>query len=169
MSKIRQELEFYRLGDTIETEIGDDNVSDIYTNTYATSGQLKTVTAGTSATDATTMEQFTGTPAMSGYQMFPNGMVMQWGHAVIDLPAGLDYSNVDVTLPYNGMTDIYNVQVTSNSGPELVSVDSDKYYAITKAYLLSPQQIKIYIKHPGILENVGPGVIGVFWNVIGSI
>ena len=90
MSKIRQELEFYRLGNTIETEIGGDNVSDLYNNTYATSGQIRSLSAGTSDDHAINYEQLTGSPGLSGYQQFPNGIMMVWGQTTsLELTAQL--------------------------------------------------------------------------------
>ena len=98
MSKIRQELEFYRLGNTIETEIGSDNVSDLYNNTYATSGQLKDVTEGTDIDDTTTMAQLSGSAAIDGFQRFPNGTMMVWGvTTTLELTADLQ-TDGDVNL-----------------------------------------------------------------------
>ena len=90
MSKIRQNIEFYRLGSTIETEIGSDNESDTYDNTFATDGQLKDVTDGTDVNDTTTMLQLSGSSGLSGYQKFPTGIMMVWGQTIsLELTAQL--------------------------------------------------------------------------------
>lgn len=57
MSRNRREAEYYRLPTVIDDDIGADNITTLYSNTNAVSGQIKNVTEGTDPSDAATISQ----------------------------------------------------------------------------------------------------------------